>query len=63
MNNVTAGIRGTDLWGKSTDQRDLVCLLVALGGAFGHVDGFDTAMQRRLPAGWPSAAPITSISA
>lgn len=25
--NVTAGIRGTDLWGKSTDERDLVCLL------------------------------------
>jgi hypothetical protein len=24
---VTAGIRGTDLWGKSDDQRDLVCLL------------------------------------
>lgn len=27
VRNVTAGIRGTDLWGKSTDQRDLVCLL------------------------------------
>jgi hypothetical protein len=27
VNNVTAGIRGTDLWGKSTDARDLVCLL------------------------------------
>ena len=27
VKNVTAGIRGTDLWGKSTDQRDLVCLL------------------------------------
>jgi hypothetical protein len=25
--NVTAGIRGTDLWGKSTGERDLVCLL------------------------------------
>lgn len=24
---ITAGIRGTDLWGKSDDQRDLVCLL------------------------------------
>src|SRR6185436_18615166 len=24
---VTAGIRGTDLWGKSDDQRDLVCLI------------------------------------
>ena len=24
---VTAGIRGTDLWGKSTGERDLVCLL------------------------------------
>ena len=24
---VTAGIRGTDLWGKSDEQRDLVCLL------------------------------------
>jgi len=27
VRNVTAGIRGTDLWGKSTDARDLVCLL------------------------------------
>jgi hypothetical protein len=24
---VTAGIRGTDLWGRSDDQRDLVCLI------------------------------------
>ena len=27
VNTVTAGIRGTDLWGKSTDERDLVCLI------------------------------------
>jgi hypothetical protein len=27
VRNVTAGIRGTDLWGKSTEERDLVCLL------------------------------------
>ncbi|MEO5692571.1 MAG: FecR family protein [Usitatibacter sp.] len=27
VKNVTAGIRGTDLWGKSTEQKDLVCLL------------------------------------
>jgi hypothetical protein len=25
--NVTAGIRGTDLWGKSTSERDIVCLI------------------------------------
>jgi hypothetical protein len=25
--NVTAGVRGTDLWGKAADDRDLVCLL------------------------------------
>ena len=24
---VTAGIRGTDLWGKSDDERDIVCLI------------------------------------
>lgn len=24
---ITAGIRGTDLWGRSDDERDLVCLL------------------------------------
>jgi hypothetical protein len=24
---ITAGIRGTDVWGKSDDERDLVCLL------------------------------------
>jgi len=27
VRTITAGIRGTDLWGKSTDARDLVCLL------------------------------------
>jgi hypothetical protein len=27
VRTVTAGIRGTDLWGKSSDARDLVCLL------------------------------------
>ena len=27
VKNVTAGIRGTDLWGKSSEARDLVCLL------------------------------------
>src|SRR6476659_3082205 len=38
VKNVTAGIRGTDLWGKSTDERDLVCLLegkIAVGSE-GH---------------------------
>jgi hypothetical protein len=36
--NVTAGIRGTDLWGKSTRERDLVCLLEGKisVGAEGH---------------------------
>jgi hypothetical protein len=27
VSSVTAGIRGTDLWGKSTGERDLVCLI------------------------------------
>jgi len=27
VKNTTAGIRGTDLWGKSTDERDIVCLI------------------------------------
>jgi len=27
VSTVTAGIRGTDLWGKSDDRRDLVCLI------------------------------------
>ncbi len=38
VKSVTAGIRGTDLWGKSTDERDLVCLLegkIAVGSE-GH---------------------------
>ena len=35
---VTAGIRGTDLWGKSTGERDLICLLEGriTVGAQGH---------------------------
>jgi hypothetical protein len=38
VKNVTAGVRGTDLWGKSTDERDLVCLLEGKisVGAEGH---------------------------
>ena len=38
VKNVTAGIRGTDLWGKSTDDRDIVCLLEGKisVGAEGH---------------------------
>ena len=38
VQNVTAGIRGTDLWGKSTGERDLVCLLEGKisVGAEGH---------------------------
>ena len=27
VKNVTAGIRGTDVWGKATEERDIVCLL------------------------------------
>jgi hypothetical protein len=27
VKNATAGIRGTDLWGKATDDRDIVCLI------------------------------------
>jgi hypothetical protein len=27
VNAVSAGIRGTDVWGKSEDDRDIVCLL------------------------------------
>lgn len=40
VKNVTAGVRGTDLWGKSTDERDLVCLLegkISVGSQ-GHPD-------------------------
>jgi hypothetical protein len=38
VKNVTAGVRGTDLWGKSTDDRDLICLLEGKisVGAEGH---------------------------
>jgi hypothetical protein len=27
ISTITAGIRGTDVWGKSTDDRDIVCLI------------------------------------
>ena len=27
LNTVTAGIRGTDLWGRSTEQKQIVCLI------------------------------------
>jgi hypothetical protein len=38
VRNVTLGIRGTDVWGKSTEERDLVCLIEGRirVGADGH---------------------------
>lgn len=36
VRNVSVGIRGTDVWGKSTDERDIVCLIegkVTVGAA------------------------------
>lgn len=38
VRNVSAGVRGTDLWGKSTEERDLVCLIEGriTVGAEGH---------------------------
>jgi hypothetical protein len=27
VRSVTAGVRGTDLWGRSNDERDIVCLI------------------------------------
>jgi hypothetical protein len=38
VRSITAGIRGTDLWGRSSEERDLVCLIegritVAAAGA------------------------------
>jgi hypothetical protein len=62
---VTAGIRGTDIWGKSDDEKDLVCLLE------GHIsvqhqgeEGFST-MDQPLdfyvaPKGKP-ALPIAKV--
>ena len=37
VSTVTAGIRGTDLWGKAADDKDLVCLLE--GKIAVHADG------------------------
>jgi hypothetical protein len=38
VRNVSLGIRGTDVWGKSTEERDLVCLIDGriTVGAEGH---------------------------
>jgi hypothetical protein len=40
VRNVSIGIRGTDLWGKSTEERDLVCLIEGniTVGSEGHPD-------------------------
>lgn len=41
ISSVTAGIRGTDLWGKSDEQKDLVCLLegkISVAHADQHLD-------------------------
>lgn len=35
---ITAGIRGTDLWGKSDDERDVLCLLEGRIGVFHPLD-------------------------
>lgn len=41
VRHVTVGIRGTDFWGKSTDERDLVCLIE--GNISVSTDGHPTA--------------------
>ena len=51
---VTAGIRGTDLWGKAASDRDIVCLIegrdrsVAAGRPDGH-DGSAALVLHRAP--------------
>lgn len=41
VGTVTAGIRGTDLWGKSTDQKDIVCLIEGRIGVERGSDKFE----------------------
>lgn len=41
VGTVTAGIRGTDLWGKSTDQKDIVCLIEGRIGVERGSDQFE----------------------
>lgn len=38
VSTITAGIRGTDLWGSSDAERDLVCLLDGRVGLFHELD-------------------------
>lgn len=61
---VTAGIRGTDVWGKSDDEKDLVCLLEGKISVSREGDGTQT-MDQPLsffvaPKGQP-AKPISAV--
>src|SRR5207244_3845184 len=63
VKNVTAGIRGTDLWGKSTDARDLVCLLegkISVGSEGHPTVTLDTPLDfyQRPRDGAPSVAKV-----
>lgn len=58
VRNVTAGIRGTDLWGKSNDERDLVCLLegtISVQGSSGSAVTLNQPLQffQQPPGGAP----------
>lgn len=44
---VTAGIRGTDIWGRANEQRDLVCLIEG-NIRVRHIDGAVTSMDEPL---------------
>ena len=43
VSTVTAGIRGTDLWGKAADDRDIVCLIEGRIGVEHGGQGFEMA--------------------
>jgi hypothetical protein len=67
VSTVTAGIRGTDVWGKSDDERDLICLLegkiaVSHEGEQGSKDMSDPLSFFVAPKG-QAALPISSVDA
>lgn len=63
---ITAGVRGTDLWGKSDAERDLVCLLegqISVTHARGGMETMDRPLTFYTAARDQAPGPVTTVDA
>lgn len=62
---VTIGIRGTDLWGRSNDEKDLVCLIegrIAVSHPLGEAVELDQSLQFYVADKGAPPSPVASVA-